>query len=77
MPPIRIPLGSISGNVPRGHELTPYERRVIIGSSISSKMLHEIELATSHSRKAVRGTIALAAFLDLAVQLFIMIETNE
>ena len=60
MPPIRTPLGSISGNLQRGCELTPYERGVIIGSSISSKMPYEIELATGHSQMAVRGTIALA-----------------
>jgi hypothetical protein len=49
MPPIRTPLGSISRNVLRGRELTPYERGVIIKSSISGKMLREIELATGHS----------------------------
>ena len=60
MPPIRTPLGSISGNIQRGRELTPYERGVIIGSSNCGKMPREIELATGHSRRAVKGTIALA-----------------
>ena len=59
MPPIRTPLGSISGNVQRGRELTPYERGVIIGSYNSGKLPREIELSTKHSRMAVRGTIAL------------------
>jgi hypothetical protein len=49
MLPIRTPLGSIFKNVLRGRELTLYKRKVIIKSSISSKMLREIELATSHS----------------------------
>ena len=60
MPPIRTPLGSISGNVQRGRELTPYERGVIIRSSISSKMPRKIKLAIGYSQKAVRDTIALA-----------------
>ena len=59
MPPIRTPLGSISRNVQRGRELTPYERGVIIGSYNSGKLPREIELSTKHSRMAVRGTIAL------------------
>ena len=59
MPLIRTPLGSISGNVQRGRELTPYERGVIIRSHNSSKLPREIKLSTKHSRIAVRGTIAL------------------
>ena len=59
MPPIRTPLGSISGNIKRGRELTPYERGIIIGSHNSGKSPCEIKLQTNHSRNAVRGTIAL------------------
>ena len=59
MPPIRTPLRSISGNVQRGRELTPYKRGIIIRAHRAGMSLREIELDTKHSRKAVRGTIAL------------------
>ena len=59
MPPIRTPLGSISRNVQRGRELTPYERGLIIGARNAGMSPREIELDLKLSRKAVRGTIAL------------------
>ena len=59
MPPQRRALVPISGNRPRGPELSPYERGKIIGAKIAGMTPRQIELEMKVSRKAVRGMIAL------------------
>jgi hypothetical protein len=60
MPPERTPLRQIDGNsVPRGPELTPYQRGIVSGAWAAGLSQREIEHHMKHSRKAVRGAIAL------------------
>ena len=57
MPPIRRVLGEISGNRPRGKDLTPYERGLIVRAHHFGAKEAAIMDAFSVSRKAVRGTL--------------------
>ena len=57
MPPIRRPLGEISGNRVRATDLTPYTRGLIMGTHRFRVKEAVIMEEFSVSRGAVRGTI--------------------
>jgi DNA-binding CsgD family transcriptional regulator len=59
MPPQRTPFGSIDPNRVRGPDLSLYKRGRIAGLTIAGLSQRQIKDTMKHSRKAVRGAIAL------------------
>jgi hypothetical protein len=57
MPPLRTPLGSISGNSRRGKELTPYMRGKILGKASEGAKSATIAIKLKIPRKTVEYTL--------------------
>ena len=58
MPPIRTPLGQISGNSrPKGHELTPIQRAKIVGAAEYGVSLAQIAAQSSLPDSTICYTI--------------------
>ncbi|KAF2175929.1 hypothetical protein K469DRAFT_679342 [Zopfia rhizophila CBS 207.26] len=59
MPPLRTPLGPISGNRRFNHELTPYQRGIAIGLKLAGAKSKDIQVDLNISRGALRSTLSL------------------
>ena len=59
MTPQRTPLTPVSGNRPRGPDISPFSRGRIAGLHIAGISQRKIMGMTDASRKGVRGSIAL------------------
>lgn len=53
----RTPLGRIDGNIQKKHELTPYQRGKIAGTSLVGKSPGVIAKALKHSKSTVKSTL--------------------
>ena len=58
---LRTPLGAVSGNRPRNHELTPYQRGLIIEASVGGAKPSKIGQAFRVSKEFIRITLRRAA----------------